>query len=68
MSLQSLQQFRELVLGEPSLQERLREPQELSRFLELLLLEGKSRGFDFTAEEVGQALNDARRGWLERWI
>jgi len=68
MCLASLDQFRQLVLREPSLQARLREPLELSRFLDLMLQEGKERGFDFTAEEVQQALSASRRAWLERWI
>ena len=68
MSLQSLDQFRQLVLREPSLQARLREPLELSSFLDLMVRESKERGFDFTAEEVQQAATASRRTWLERWI
>lgn len=68
MCVTGLDQFRQLVLREPSLQARLREPMELSRFVDLMLQEGKERGFDFTAEEVQQALSASRRTWLERWI
>ena len=68
MSIQNLDQFRELVLREPSLQARLSEPLELNRFLDLVREAGGTRGFDFTVEEVQQALNGARRAWLERWI
>ena len=68
MTLQNLDQFRELVLREPSLQARLRESLELRGFLDLMVREGKERGFDFTAEEVSQALSANRRAWLERWI
>jgi len=68
MSLPSLDEFRQLVLREPTLQRRLSEPTDLGQFLELVLREGKEHGFDFTPEDLRQALNASRRAWLERWI
>jgi hypothetical protein len=68
MSQESFEQFRQLVLREPSLQVKLRETMDLGNFVDLVLQAGKDQGFDFTKAEVQEALQASRRAWLERWI
>lgn len=62
------EQFRQLVLREPSLQQQLREPSSLPAFFDLTVQLGAERGYHFSAEDVQAALNASRRAWLERWI
>jgi len=65
---QDLEQFRELVLRDPVLQEELRTPEDVNKFLALVLQSGQERGFDFTQDDVTAAMQASRRAWMERWI
>jgi hypothetical protein len=68
MPRKSLEQFRLLVLEDATLQQRLRETPDRETFILLMIESGAERGFDFTAEEVREALDAGRRAWLERWV
>lgn len=68
MSLDRLEQFRQLVLRDAALQERLREPSSQADFVARLQQLGREHGYDFTADDVAAALNAARRAWFERWM
>jgi hypothetical protein len=65
---ESFERFRQLVLGDATLQERLRETPDLKAFVALTLRLGQEHGYRFTAEEVENALRESRRAWLQRWI
>jgi len=62
------EQFRELVLREPELQRELREPEDFSTFLPVVLQLARERGYPVAAEEVESAWRAAQRAWIERWI
>jgi len=66
MSLQSLEQFRELVFREPALQEQLSEAGRTDDFLVRVLRVGRARGFDFTESDVVNAMQAQRQAWMER--
>jgi predicted ribosomally synthesized peptide with nif11-like leader len=68
MSLQSLEQFRELVLREPALQEQLSEPGRTDDFLALVLRVGRAQGFDFTESDLITVMQAHRQAWMERWV
>jgi predicted ribosomally synthesized peptide with nif11-like leader len=68
MSQQGLEQFRELVLRDPVLQEQLRSLEDVNKFLALVVELGQARGFDFTQDDVRVAMQASRRAWMERWI
>ncbi|HVP29413.1 MAG TPA: aspartyl/asparaginyl beta-hydroxylase domain-containing protein [Myxococcota bacterium] len=65
---EELERFRRLVLDDAALEAALRDPRERERFLPRLVRAGRERGHRFGASEVLEALRDARRGWLERWL
>lgn len=64
----SFEQFRQLVLKDATLQERLRETPNLSAFLDLTMQLGEELGYSFTVEDIQGALRESRRAWLQRWI
>ena len=68
MSEQRLEQFRQLVLEEVSLQEKLIKAPDLEAFLGLVVRLGEERGYIFAVDDVEAALHASRRAWLERWI
>ena len=68
MSQEALEQFRIVVVDNAGLQARLRGFDNLQDFKEAVLQAGSERGFDFTELELDQAIREARRSWLERWI
>jgi response regulator of citrate/malate metabolism len=68
VSQDNLEQFREAVLEDAALQETLRDVRDRKTFVALVMSLGVERGYDFTAEEVEEALRASRRAWLERWI
>lgn len=67
-SLVKLEQFKQVVLGDPLLAAALREETDRERFAALAVRLGAERGYEFTAEEVRKAMREARRAWLERWM
>jgi hypothetical protein len=66
--MESFEQFRQIVLHDPALQERLRETTDPRPFVDLVVRVGGERGCIFTPEEVEAALREGRRSWIERWI
>jgi len=68
MSQLAFEQFRELVLREPELQRKLREPEDFRSFVPLLLQMARERGYELKVEEVESAWRAAQRAWIERWI
>lgn len=61
MSLESLQQFYERVLEDPTLQERVREATDQESLVKLAVQLGQENGYDFTEEEVRQRLDEEWR-------
>jgi Nif11 domain len=68
VSQEAFERFRQQVLGDVVLQERLRAVPAPGDFVALLVRLGAEHGCDFSAAEVQQAMRDARRAWLARWI
>ena len=68
MSRESFEQFRQGVLQDMSLQERLRETPDRDSFLTLLLQLGEERGYDFTVEDVEAAMLESQMAWRLRWV
>jgi len=63
-----LERFREEVLADEGLQQQLRDTEDTTSFMKLMIHLGQSRGYEFTESEVEDALSAARRTWIERWI
>ncbi len=68
MSLHNLEAFREQVLRDPALQAPLRDATDPREFAILMVRLGREHGHDFSVDDVAEALRDARRTWLERWL
>jgi hypothetical protein len=68
MSQENFERFRNLVLEDASLQQKLRGPAEYADFIELVTKVGNECGYDFTKDEVVFAYNAGRRAWIERWL
>ena len=68
MSRESFEQFRQLVLQDMSLQERLRETPDRESFLTLVIQLGEERGHDFTVEDVENAMRESQMAWRLRWV
>lgn len=62
------EQFRQLVLADPGLQQQLMQTSDHSVFASLALELGEQHGCRFTAGDVDAALKAAKRSWVERWI
>ncbi len=58
MSLESLQQFYQRVLNDPSLQERVQRATSQESLARLMVRLGQETGFDFTLEEVRQRMEE----------
>ena len=67
-SPEALAGFRDLVLEDASLQERLREVMDRELFIDMVVRLGEQRGFYFSEWDVKEALRASRRAWLERWV
>jgi predicted ribosomally synthesized peptide with nif11-like leader len=68
MSQTDFEQFRQAVLEDISLQKQLRNITRRHTFTARAVKLGAERGFQFTEEEVYEALGEWRRLWIERWI
>ena len=62
------ERFRELVLGDESLQLRLRGVAEWGAFVRIALAEAAGRGVELTATDLEAARRAATRSWLDRWV
>lgn len=68
MAKENLEKFRQLVLEDLSLQEKLRDIKDREAFVALTVRLGEERGCVFYGEDVEDALDASRRAWLERWL
>ena len=64
----SFEEFRWLVLSDDSLQEKLRDETDRLQFVARVVELGTINGFEFTPADVEEAMNAARRDWLQRMI
>lgn len=62
------EEFRERVLADPQLLERLRQTDGNEEFLSSAEATARELGFAITREEIENALHSARREWMERWL
>jgi predicted ribosomally synthesized peptide with nif11-like leader len=67
MSVESLQQFQQLVLETPELRQQLLEIGEPEAFLSAVVKIASERGYGFTPEEANAAMLAGRISWLQRW-
>ncbi|HEX8370866.1 MAG TPA: Nif11-like leader peptide family natural product precursor [Pyrinomonadaceae bacterium] len=68
MSQENFERFRELVLRDLSLQQRLREATDRHVFIQKIVEMSAECGYEITPEDVEKAMRRERRAWLERWI
>ena len=61
-----LEDFRSMVLGDESLQTRLRDITERSEFIATVIALGETHGCKFTAEDVVEAMRRSRGNGVER--
>jgi hypothetical protein len=64
----ALERFIDSTYYDPSLQERLRQVNDKTLFIDLVVRLGEERGFSFNAQDVDDVLRANRRSWLERWV
>ena len=62
------QEFHETVLNDPALQSRLRVTDDRQAFVKIAVGIGRETGYHFAATEVEEAMDLARRVWIERWV
>lgn len=62
-----LELFRQCVLSDVTLQDRLRQTSDRESFTRLVVREARARGYNFTVEDTTEALADAQRSWHEKW-
>ena len=67
-SPEELQRFRQTVLNNLKLQQRLRETDDRESFIRLMVGLGRQLGFRFNAADAENALRAEQQAWIERWI
>ena len=68
MSLHDFLPFRERVLKDPALQNRLKDITDRDEFITLVAQLGGAGGFTFTRDDVMEAMQASRRAWIERML
>jgi hypothetical protein len=68
VSKETFERFRLLVFDDESLQRELSELSEHDLFVAQVVKLARDRGLSVHEADVEEALSDARREWLERWI
>ncbi|MFP2927568.1 Nif11-like leader peptide family natural product precursor [Pyxidicoccus sp. 3LG] len=68
MPREDFERFRQLVLEDEALQTALGATVDTPTFIALAQKLGAERGCHFTAEDVQEAMREARRAARERWI
>ena len=68
MSLNDFLPFRERVLQDAALQNRLKDIADRDEFIALVEQLGRDDGFNFTRDDVLQAMQASRRAWIERML
>jgi hypothetical protein len=66
--LPDFEEFRQEVLRDPSLQQRLFGLGSKEDFVRTVVGAGSELGFEFTAVEVEEALRAAHAEWVLRWV
>jgi hypothetical protein len=66
MSKEAFDNFRNLVLEDPSLQQLLRSTPDYDGFAELTIRLSDEHGYSITAEDIESAFFQARTAWWER--
>jgi predicted MarR family transcription regulator len=64
----SFEDFRELVLGDVSLQEDLQAITDPGKFVSRVVELAGVHGFEFNAADVEEGMRRARRKWFERGV
>jgi hypothetical protein len=67
-SPEDLQLFRQVVLKDLNLQERLRQTDDRESFVRLVVGLGRQLGYRFNTIDVDNALQAEQQAWIERWI
>lgn len=65
---EAFERFRQLVLADEGLQERLRAETSREEFFVAVVRAGGELGCVFAEEDVEEAMRRERRAWLERWL
>lgn len=68
MSEENFERFREIVLRDLSLQERLREITDRQVFIRRVVELSAECGFEIAPEDVEEAMRRRRREWIERQV
>lgn len=68
MSQAEFERFRQVVLADKLLQERLRSVADRDAFSALVVESAAELGFALTVDDVTEAVRDGRRAWIERRI
>jgi len=68
MSQEQFEKFRQVVLEDLSLQKQLRAFTERDSFVDRVVKFGAEGGFQFTEEDVREAMRTGRRDWMEKWV
>ena len=67
-SPEKLQLFRQTVLKDLKLQQRLRQTDDRESFIKLVVSLGRQLGYRFSAADADNALRAEQQAWIERWI
>ena len=67
-SPEALGLFCDAVFADNRLQERLKQVNDKTLFIDLVVRVGEENGFNFNADDVDRALRENRRAWIERWL
>ena len=62
------ERFRQFVLHDPALQQRLRQTEDRHSFFKLAVALGQECGYRFSPKDVEDAMRSERRAWMERWL
>lgn len=68
MRLTDFERFRQEVLGDPFLQDDLRNVDSTEEFIEKVMKTGRQRGFEFRSAEVAEAIRAGQEQWALRWL
>ena len=68
MSQEALNEFRARVFADAELQAELWRTAERAAFIELCVRLGAEHGYNFTREEIMNALHEGRRAWRVEWV
>jgi hypothetical protein len=67
-SLEQFARFREIVLADPALEQRLQSIPDWPSFVETAVSAAAAQDIALTDADLFAARDQARRSWLERWV